>query len=195
MRGRISPSRLVVIVLFVMFFVPFLTAWFLAYHDWKPSGTTNHGSLIEPVRSVTSDGLVGSEEGAFADDFFRGKWTLVFVGSPSCDEDCKSALHTIRQVRLALGKDMSRVQRLYVLTEVKQDEDHTLLASHPGLQVATADRAWLKTFSLGAQEAAPQQRIFVVDPQGYLMMHYAVTAEPEGILKDLKRLLKVSRVG
>lgn len=193
-RKIISP-RLLVIVVFAMFLIPFLTAWFLTYLDWQPAGTTNHGSLIEPVRLVTSDGLVGTDQGAPIDDFFRGKWTLVFVGRPPCDADCQSALYTVRQVRLALGKDMGRVQRLYVLTESNQDGGDAFLASHPGLQVVSANRDWLKTFSLSEEQAAPDQRIFVVDPLGYLMMHYAATAEPEGILKDLKRLLKASRAG
>lgn len=195
MPGKIAPSRLVVVAVFAMFFVPFLAAWFLAYHDWAPSSTTNYGTLIEPVRSVTGHGLVGTDEGTFSDDFFHGKWTLVFVGQPPCDENCQSALYTIRQVRLALGKDMGRVQRLYVVSESNEDKDDTFFASHPGLEVASANRGWLRTFSLSAEEAAPQQRIFVVDPRGYLMMHYAATAEPKGILKDLKRLLKASRVG
>lgn len=195
MRRKIVPSRLVVVVVFAMFFVPFLTAWLLTYHDWRPSGTTNHGSLIEPVRSVTSHGLVGVDESNLTDDFFYGKWTLVFVGRAACDEGCQSALYTIRQVRLALGKDMGRVQRLYVLAESNQHKDDTFLASHPGLEVASANRGWLRTFSLSEEEAAPEQRIFVVDPQGYLMMHYAAKAEPKGILKDLKRLLKASRAG
>lgn len=38
-------------------------------------------------------------------------------------------------------------------------------------------------------------RIYVVDPLGNLMMSYARTAEPKGLLEDLKKLLKYSRIG
>jgi len=35
--------------------------------------------------------------------------------------------------------------------------------------------------------------IYLIDPQGYLMMHYSEETAPRDILKDLKRLLRVNR--
>ena len=39
------------------------------------------------------------------------------------------------------------------------------------------------------------ERLYLIDPLGNLMMSYARTADPKGIIKDLSRLLKYSRTG
>lgn len=37
--------------------------------------------------------------------------------------------------------------------------------------------------------------IALIDPQGWLILHYAPSSDPKGILKDLQRLLRFSHVG
>jgi cytochrome oxidase Cu insertion factor (SCO1/SenC/PrrC family) len=37
--------------------------------------------------------------------------------------------------------------------------------------------------------------IFLVDPQGYLIMWYPRDANPSGLIKDLERLLRISKIG
>jgi hypothetical protein len=39
------------------------------------------------------------------------------------------------------------------------------------------------------------ERVYYVDPLGNLMMYYTPDADPTGMLKDLARLLKASRIG
>ncbi|HEV2700541.1 MAG TPA: hypothetical protein VGV09_02840, partial [Steroidobacteraceae bacterium] len=74
--------------------------------------------------------------------------------------------------------------------------DRTYLATeHPGLRVldasAPAAQPLLALF-------APQGRalgLYIVDPLGNLMMRYDVRLPPEGLLEDLKRLLRLSQIG
>jgi hypothetical protein len=90
---------------------------------------------------------------------------------------------------------MSRVERLYILTEpAALDGLRATFAEHPGMRVVLAAspeaRTALKQF--GAERV---DRVFVVDPLGNLMMRYGLDAQTKGILKDMKRLLKVSQIG
>ena len=39
------------------------------------------------------------------------------------------------------------------------------------------------------------ERIYIVDPLGNLMMYYPPGADPGGMHKDLKKLLKYSKIG
>jgi hypothetical protein len=39
------------------------------------------------------------------------------------------------------------------------------------------------------------ERVYLVDPLGNLMMYYLPDANPRGMIKDLHRLLKYSRIG
>jgi cytochrome oxidase Cu insertion factor (SCO1/SenC/PrrC family) len=39
------------------------------------------------------------------------------------------------------------------------------------------------------------ERVYIIDPLGNLMMYYPPDADPSGMLKDLKKLLKYSKIG
>ena len=62
----------------------------------------------------------------------------VYVGDGRCDERCRAALTLMRQTRLALNADMTRVQRIFLATGNCCDRAY-LDAEHPGLVVALAD--------------------------------------------------------
>jgi hypothetical protein len=38
-------------------------------------------------------------------------------------------------------------------------------------------------------------RVYFIDPLGNLMMYYRPDADPGGMLKDLRKLLKYSKIG
>ncbi len=98
-----------------------------------------------------------------------------------------SDLYNTRQVRLALGKDMDRVQRILLLVG-----GHAATppggwkSAHPDL--AVANRPPIEALSRPGD-------ILLVDPLGNMMMRYADDYSAKGMLKDLKRLLKLSEIG
>jgi hypothetical protein len=59
--------------------------------------------------------------------------------------------------------------------------------------VASSD--WLASFSFGDAPPGQGTGIFLVDPQGYLMMRYPRDVDRGGLLADLERLLKLSMIG
>ena len=130
---------------------------------------------------------------------WRGKWTLLYVGDGRCDERCREALTLMRQTRLALNTDMTRVQRIFLATGECCDQAY-LDAEHPGLMVALADNdagaALLATFPGARQADRLGNTIYVVDPLGNLMMRHAPQPPPaKGLLEDLRKLLKLSHIG
>jgi cytochrome oxidase Cu insertion factor (SCO1/SenC/PrrC family) len=158
----------------------------------------NRGALISPPRELPQVALPTTEGGSTAVDFLRHKWTLVYVGSGTCDERCHAALYQMRQVRLALNQDMERVQRLFIATEACCNREF-LEREHPGLVVARGDTAaaagLLKFFPTDAGPVAGAGRIYIVDPLGNLMMAHPRDSNPKYLLEDLKRLLKLSQIG
>ncbi len=193
-------SRAQIWILIGMFFAP-LTISFVLYYGldgWRPSGNTNNGELIQPPMPVPEIALSTPEGIQHPADLLRGKWTLVYVGSGQCDARCREALVLMRQTRLALNDDMTRVQRLFLVTQDCCDETY-LAAEHAGLLVATLDEsadAVKSVFAAATPEPLPEAgRIYIVDPLGNLMMSYARDAERKGLLKDLKKLLKFSHIG
>ena len=168
-----------------------LLAAYIAYLGWRPEHRVNHGELLATVR-LPSAQLTDLAGKSFSSDVLQGKWLLVTIQSPSCDERCQRKLYFIRQVRTAQGENMGRIGRLWLI-EGAGAPDPKLLAEHPGLLVARAqDPAWLSAFPIKDNAAAD---IFLIDPLGNLVLRYGDDVDPKGMIKDLTRLLKVSQIG
>jgi hypothetical protein len=167
-----------------LFFVPLALAFGLYYGTgWRPGRSTNHGELIVPARPLPGDPKI-----------WHGHWTLVYAGSGVCAAACERALYTMRQTRLALGRDMTRVERVRLATEECCDTDR-LQNEGAGLVTldarATAGSALLRSFPADDLATA----IFVVDPLGNLMMRFDSRENPKGLLQDLTQLLRLSQIG
>ena len=164
-------------VLAGLFLLPLAAAFWVYYGtDWRPLRTVNHGELITPARPVPGD-------------TFQKKWTLIYIGDGQCDDDCRKALYVMRQTRLSLNADMTRVDRVFLATSNCCAQDF-LTHEHPGLRILEAS-APLSVFPADARA----QTLFIVDPLGNLMMRYDVRQNPKGLLQDLKKLLSLSHIG
>ncbi len=115
----------------------------------------------------------------------------MIAGSGPCDEACRKWIVLTRQVHVALYKQMSRVQRTW-LTDQPTPDDAALLALKPDLHTAVAaDAPSRAAFDLGSSG----YRVYVVDPQDRIILRYAPDADPQGILKDMERLLRYAWAG
>jgi cytochrome oxidase Cu insertion factor (SCO1/SenC/PrrC family) len=200
--GHPLKSRKQVYILIGVFFAPLILAFILYYGlGVRPSGSTNKGDLIHPAVPLPEVTLPsGSTSGGdqkLPANILRGKWTMVFIGDGACDNRCREALTLMRQTRLALNDDMTRVQRLFLITGNCCDSNY-LEQQQRGLLLGRIDnpegKTLLETFPDGAQAGQPG-RIYLVDPLGNLMMKYEPNAPQKGLLEDMKKLLKLSHIG
>ena len=177
-----------------LFLLPLLLSFWLYYGvHWHPLGTTNHGELIEPLRPLP-DVTLNDADGAAHSRVFQGKWTLVYVGNGACDANCRTTLVFMRQTRLSLNNEMTRVQRVLLATAACCDRAY-LAAAHPGLRVLDASQAAAQPLLAQFPPDGRAQALYVVDPLGNLMMRYDARLPPRGLLEDLKRLLQLSHIG
>ncbi|MCA1977720.1 MAG: hypothetical protein LDL19_00635 [Thiobacillus sp.] len=162
----------------------------IAYLGWRPSAHGNYGELL---RVTPLQKTVGTRLDGQALDFaaLRGQWLLVRVGGAACGAACAQQLYLSRQIRTALGKDQSRVERVWVLTDTGTPAA-ALLAEHPGLVVWRPAAPDFAAQFLGADGG---ERLYVVDPLGNLMMRFPAAPDPKRVLKDLRLLLKASQIG
>jgi cytochrome oxidase Cu insertion factor (SCO1/SenC/PrrC family) len=187
-------QRRLLLGLAAMFFVPLALSFYLYYghHTWRPVGHTNAGELVDPPRPLPEGALpLLDSTQATAPGFLRGKWTLLYVQPGACDEACGTRLYDTRQVRIALDREMHRVQRV-LLADAHCCDFAALREAHPDLievDSGAAAQALLK------QLPTREPRTYIVDPLGNLMMVYAPGAKPKGMLEDMKRLLRLSSIG
>lgn len=187
----VKRTRVTLILIFALFMLPFVLAWVLNFvGDFAPGETVNRGTLIQPVRPVTTDGLIDPQGNALSPDYFKGEWVLLFRHAGDCGDACHQTLYVLRQVRLAQGKNIDRVKRLLLLEGAAMPAWTAETAQHyPGMDIVRASTP------ASAALFPPAGRLYLVDPLGNLMMEYALDADPRGIIKDLERLLRISYVG
>jgi cytochrome oxidase Cu insertion factor (SCO1/SenC/PrrC family) len=196
-------QRRILIGVALMFFAPLALSFYLYYGKfWHPGGRVNAGELIDPVRPVPALALplasprVGSDAAQTDPQFLKGKWTFLYLQNGRCDDECRRHLYDTRQVRLALDREMNRVQRVFIgdsdCCDLKE-----LLASHPDLIAIRASPADEPLLALLPKRAGAlnSHRVYLIDPLGNLMMFYAADARPKGMLEDMKRLLRLSSIG
>lgn len=178
------------LLLIAVFVVPVVAAY-LAYFGWRPAGHTNYGDLLKvtPLQrtaGATHDGT------PFDLGRLQGKWVMVHVGPSNCDAGCVKQLYLMRQIRIAQGKEQSRIERLWVLTDGGR-VDPSLLQTHAGLHVwRAADDAFAEQFPADDARAG---HIYVVDPLGNLMLRFPAQPDAKRMMRDLKLLLKASQIG
>ena len=103
----------------------------------------------------------------------------------ACDAYCEHKLYVMRQVRRAQGKDMDRIERLWVLTDAASRARMLLAASEERGSPAMELR-----FS-GQRRRAHLPRRPARQPDDAL----PARSGPSRMLKDLQRLMKYSRFG
>jgi cytochrome oxidase Cu insertion factor (SCO1/SenC/PrrC family) len=188
--------------LLLIFLTPTFVAWVMHQvgDGWQPEGSTNRGTLVHPARplELSQDLVYGGRALA---EYLQGRWTLVYIGAADCGEPCRNNLYKMRQARLAQNENMKRVQRLFITGEgeVTQELAGFLASEHPLMDVVMLVPEQFEQlsgfFSIDETPVRAAGRVYIVDPLGNLMMYYPPDADPSGLLKDLQKLLKYSRIG
>lgn len=195
-QGRIGRGRRQFLLLALLFLGPLAAAWVLYFnHDgWRPEGTTNHGILIQPPVPLPDTKIADSGPDG-SDGDLHGRWTLLYLDGGQCAERCLQALDLSARVRLALGRRMARVQRAYIAEGFGPLPD--LPDFQADLMIAPGSRPDLAPLLAALPADLPRDgsEILLVDPLGNLMMRFPLDAEPKGMLEDIRKLLRVSRIG
>jgi len=196
-----APGRRRLLLLAALLLLPVLVAYGLYYSGWRPSSTANHGELLQPARPVqdVTLTLLGGESIRFS--HWHGKWTLLLFSTAECLKPCERNLNNIRQIIAAQGKEAHRVRGALVVTDGKAlDWLRYAIKDYPGMQVIIGPPAAVnllaRQFVLPAGSPLENlNRVYLVDPSGNFMMSYPADADPTGMNKDIKRLLRVSQIG
>ncbi len=198
--GRFGGQRWTLILLILLCVTPLVAVWvLLQIPSVLPLGAASHGELIQPPRPLQNlmlqDPTAAPGQAA---PRLHGRWSLVYLNQGQCLAPCREQLERMKRIRLAQGRHYPRVQRVLHIDQQTPDPAlRELLSRYPGqlLWLCCTPPA-LAAFHLPGQ-AGPWHsgRLFLVDPLGNLMMSYAADAEPGGIIKDLGRLLRASRIG
>ncbi|WEM42401.1 cytochrome oxidase [Photobacterium sp. DA100] len=175
------------LLLLAAFALPAILAKLVLDLNWYQGGVTNRGELL--ASPMASEWLGQSKQ-----------WQLIYLLPQQCDELCQGALFNLRQVPQAVGAEQDRLSSVLLIDGDTLDEQPAdvkkQLAGIEQREVPKNVVSQLKTLEYGAKA------IYIADPLGNVMMAYplvkgqmAVLAQGKDVLRDLKRLLKISKIG
>jgi len=171
-----------------------IVASYFTYYVVRPDGRRNFGDLIDPQRPLPAISGRTLDGRTVQLPSLKGQWLLLTVAGGGCDAACEKNLYFQRQMREALGKEMGRMDRVWLIT------DDAAVA--PGLLPALKDATVLRVSPAAlAQWLQPdkgsdlQNHLYVVDPVGNWMMRFPAdlsVATAAKAKRDLDRLLRAS---
>ena len=180
-------GRRLFLFMFALFFGPFLVAALAKYYGWFAIGdTVNYGKLVTPAVQISELELAVSNRDKKS-VVLREKWSLLLFIPQDCNEVCLKSVREVEAIHLLLNRDIQRVQLLAINNA----------GNEPGLyRHDLIDDANLQTVI--AEFVAAKQAIagaYFIDPKGFLVLQYPQEIDGKRLQKDLKRLLKYSRIG
>ena len=170
-----SRSRWPLLVIIIAFLLPFTVAVVLRFGGWQPGQTRNVGELLSPPISM-QEITASSADGRWNFVNTEHEWSLLLRSAERCDNACGELVELLPNVRRSMGRHINRLH-LFSLDAASASDQLPLLT----LQSMPA--AMLARPSQGAE-------VWLVDPHGYLVMHYPSGFDPAGLRKDLSRLIR-----
>ncbi|MEX5746496.1 SCO family protein [Massilia sp. X63] len=168
---------------------------YLTYYVIKPEGRTNYGALIDPrtrpIPAMASTTLDGRPEKL---EQYAGKWIMLKVGGGECLEACQKQLYAMRQWRLMQGKNMDRIERVWLVTD-EQPLDTMTIRQYDGMHLLRAPHDTVYKWLPAEQGSTPAEHIYLIDPLGNLMMRFPADPDVRKVYKDIAKLLKASAIG
>jgi hypothetical protein len=151
---------------------------------YSPKSTKNNGIFFTEYFDATKLNLIDDVENLKFED---GKW--LFATYASNGEDIAEALYLMRQLNVALNRDINKLKRVIFSKDRKELESQ--LVDYPRIQVIidSKDNLYEKLLETGNEEFFLDQKIFIIDPYGRAVMFFPVSMDPKLILKDLKVLI------
>lgn len=199
-------NRLPAIGLMLVFFAPVVISYILLQTGWYQNlGTSNRGAFFSSpldFKTLSMEQL----EAPFSHEQLTENWWFAYVLPEKCETACEQRLLQIRQSIQALGPEKHRVKPLILRTshEVHEPLSHWM-KKETRAEVVYVKQSQLENFL--EQEKLKNDNDFtddliIIDPMGLGMLHYAPVKEAseaiqqaKKLVKDVKHLLKVSRIG
>ena len=183
MNSQPKKNNKALILLLIVFVLPVAVAKLVLSFDLYQAGATNQGVLL--VNDINYSNLAMTNPKPHS-------WQMLYLLPDTCEQACKDRLYVLHQSYIALGKDRDRVSPIILVS--RNSDINTLKQLDISFQQVPANNALAALLT--------QQQLVIVDPLGSLIMQYdqvigrdANIAQGKAMIADLRKMLKLSRVG
>lgn len=173
-------------------------------------GTANSGELLPEPINIRDLEFEATNSASVSLSAIEPKWTMMMVNDgPRCDEACNELLYLTRQIRIAIGRDYQRTQRILVVDQPIDEIQSSggVVIGADGISANNQSEALLpqierehvdlKLWRRDEATVVPEGELmpnswYLVDPAGWVMMRYSTEVNYKDVIGDLKFLLKNS---
>tara|TARA_B100001029_G_scaffold97769_1_gene80385 strand:+ start:922 stop:1458 length:537 start_codon:yes stop_codon:yes gene_type:complete len=176
-------SKLFLAVLLLTPLLVVLSATLFFQAGFSPKYTKNNGVLFNEYFDVSKLGLISDSKDLKFDD---GKW--IFAIYAIRNQDLEKALYLMRQLNIALNRDINKLKRVVFSFEESHISDQLIDYPRTEIIIDPDDKLFFELLRED-HKYFDQQKIFLIDPYGRAVMYFPVSMDPKLILKDLKVLI------
>lgn len=181
--AQIRRGRWILIGLFVMFFGTALGAGLLRFSGWQPQGSKVHGEMFQPA--LDARGVVPrlADGGEYPWNPRERIWRIAVAPPADCAAACVQLAQDLDKVWRLFGHNADHVEILWIGTPpagAPDTESRRILQPSADL-LAVLPR-------VADPKGVP---VYVIDPNGFVILRYAPGADPGWIRADVAKLLKL----
>lgn len=176
-------NRVVLVAIFAIFFGAFALAGALRFSGWRPAGMKNHGELLQPPTDLRGIVPHYADGTAYPWDPVQRRWRIVVAPPRACGQQCVALSQQIDLVWKLFGRNADHVDVLWI------GPPPAAATRGPELKVMREDAA-LRAALPRLQDPAGVP-LYVVDPNGFVVLRYAPGFDPAHLRQDMSRLLKL----
>ncbi|MEJ7746539.1 MAG: hypothetical protein WKF61_07255 [Luteimonas sp.] len=176
-------NRGMLIAIVAIFLGSFIVAGALRFSGWRPQGLKNKGELLQPAGDLRQARPLLADGAEYQWNPAERTWRIALAPPQGCTVECVELAREIALVWQLFGREAGRVHVLWIGTA---PAGATRLQSQRLLQPSPALRAGLPR--VDDAEGVP---VYVVDPNGFVILRYAPGFDPADLRTDMARLLKL----
>ncbi|GGB45304.1 hypothetical protein K8B83_00615 [Shewanella inventionis] len=183
MNSQPKKKNNALLILLAVFVLPIAVAKLVLSFDLYNGGATNKGILLPSDINYSNLAMPNPKPHT---------WQMLYLLPKRCEQTCQDQLYVLHQSYIALGKDRDRVVPIILINH--DSDTRTLNNLNMAFEQVTANKA--------LADLLTQQQLVIVDPLGSLIMQYnqvagrdANIAQGKAMIADLRKMLKLSRVG
>lgn len=181
-------NRRTLVIIAALFFGSMALAGLMRFADIHPAASRQKGELLSPYGDLRGHAPRLLDGGEYAWNPVQRQWRALVVVPEACDAACEKVARDIDTVWQLFGKDADRVDVLWACAAtpcawpaaVERPSTLRLLAPDAALRA--------KLPKMDAGNGVP---VYVVDPNGFVILRYAPGSDLAGLRSDLSRLLKL----